>query len=133
MILPIVMLVILFSVCIQLEGATLGLEYYLTPDFSVLLRPDVATAAAETLWIASLNFESMIPDGTVSALFEIPLNFPQHLKHSEATEHPPPRTEVWGIAAGQIIFSLSPGMGTAISLSSPRRGLRYSRARHRLQ
>ena len=28
------------------------------------------------------------------------------------------RLDVWGLAAGQIIFSLSPGMGTAISLAS---------------
>ena len=28
------------------------------------------------------------------------------------------RLDVWGLAAGQIIFSLSPGMGTVISLAS---------------
>jgi SNF family Na+-dependent transporter len=64
-ILPVIMIVVLFIVCIQLPGAAGGLHYYLVPRWEMLLRPDV-----------------------------------------------------WGLAAGQIIFSLSPGTGTCISLAS---------------
>lgn len=64
-ILPVVMLVCLFFVCVRLEGSELGLRYYLTPRFEYLVQP-----------------------------------------------------QVWGVAAGQIIFSLSPGMGCCIALAS---------------
>jgi len=64
-ILPVIMLFILFCVCIQLDGASDGLRYYLVPRWEALLD-----------------------------------------------------MKLWGLAAGQIIFSLSPGTGTCISLAS---------------
>lgn len=59
--LPIILLVILFIRAITLPGALTGIGYYLTPDFSALLDPDIWTAAVSQIFFTlSLAFGIMI-------------------------------------------------------------------------
>lgn len=88
---PYVVLVILFFRGVTLPGASTGILFYLTPDFSQLANAQV------TFLISILQIKVSLSSSDYKYLFY---------------------SQVWGDAAVQIFFALSPAWGGLITLSS---------------